>query len=250
MTKGISRPTPNLSKSDRNLLKLFEKILIEGMEKKTTNNNLKRDHVALSEEDALALEKLVNELLESRKFVEALHFVEAVTSPDESDEERAREIFLNARKHLGRPRIRAGTHWADFCHRLGVSYTRPSTSIRPMKVSYFRTMELKLFKGLGLDLNVIDRIVLHLEEQELEIENIRREHKALRRGLIKDAFTQPFISLAGKAKELREQQISSGRLIGAITILGNTSVLFTTRDWSVTGTLSTMAGAITAMVKE
>lgn len=47
-----------------------------------------------------------------------------------------------------------------------------------------------------------------------------------------------------------DSTLSKSRLAAVISIVINSSVLFTTRDWSVTGTLSTMAGAMIAASDE
>ncbi len=239
-------PTPRLSEADKKLLELLEKVMCERLGKQSVNSNLRENHVALSDNDAEDLERRLNEFVNSKEFLEASYFVEIANSADDTDEKRAKEIYLAARARQDRSRAMASAHWENFKRRLGVGRQKYRGEPSPMSHSYFRRMEMRLFSSAGLNEDVVNEVMKTIDDQKKEIESLRMQHKTLRHGIIKEALTKLLSSSVSRFTKLQDRQISVTRVAAAITVIGNTSVLFTTRDWSITGTLSTMAGALAA----
>lgn len=70
-----------------------------------------------------------------------------------------------------------------------------------------------------------------------DIEMARAGKKYISKGKIRE-------SVRNLTKSIQNDQLASPhRTAATLTILANLSVLFSTRDWSVAGTISTMTGA-------
>ena len=65
-------------------------------------------------------------------------------------------------------------------------------------------------------------------------------------GTLGRIMLEPFKQFARESRRRGTEglRVSRERLVGTATIVSDLSVMFTTRDWSVAGTLSTMAGAL------
>lgn len=177
--------------------------------------------------------------------------MEGLTVPEEGEKSNLREIYLSARQRRGRTRALASTHWAEFRVRLGIGQaTLWGINARPMSLSYFQEMERKLLLAAGLHPRVVDLVMRVIELQSKAIEDIRHSRRSLTRGAIKQAVSEPFLKLQDHFSHIRDLKISSTKIAAAITIVSDISILFTTRDWSVTGTLSTIAGASAQVLSE
>jgi hypothetical protein len=110
-----------------------------------------------------------------------------------------------------------------------------------MTLDHFFAMERKLFRATGVNPKVSNFISEQLYLQRGELEEVREGAKPLSKGSVKKVVDEIFVlGLKGM------RSVSAVRISAVITIVANASVLFSTRDWSVTGTLSTMCGAIAA----
>jgi len=153
-----------------------------------------------------------------------------------------RELFLAARKRRGRTRALASIHWSQFLNRLGRPTSHvPYGYVEKMTPDHFFAMERKLFRATGISPIVSNFISEQLYLQKGELEEVREGAMPLSKGSVKKGVDEIFIrGLKGM------RCVSAARISAAVTIVANVSVLFSTRDWSVTGTLSTMCGAVAA----
>jgi hypothetical protein len=76
---AIYPPTPRFSDADKRLLALLGRLLLERVEVRQTLSNLPMRSVALSDAEAEELLHRITQLLSSKEFLEAAHFVEALT---------------------------------------------------------------------------------------------------------------------------------------------------------------------------
>ncbi|HKJ00416.1 MAG TPA: hypothetical protein VKB51_18225 [bacterium] len=247
MKVAIYPPTPIFSKSEKRLLFLMVRLLLENMDQHA-DSNLPPGMVALTDKEADELVRSLEALVGKREFVEACYFVQGLTNPDSAEQARLREIYLSARNRRGRTRALASIHWAQFQARFGLinENTRHANTAR-MDFAHFKRMEERLLASLGIHENVIKLVLWIIDDQESQIEMARVGRRSLRHGTIKPLVADPIYRWRENRGKTRDLRVSTTSISAAITIVANISILFTTRDWSVTGTLSTMAGALAAM---
>lgn len=247
----IYEPQPKLSSTERALLHLLAE-LIAGQSNGQTN--LPTDGAILSEREAATLLRLLEEFASSKKFVESAYFVERVTQGDLENDSDLREIFLSWRKFYGRSRAMASTHWFDFTLRLGRSrskfgYVRGLTkNPNEMPYRHFREMERLLLKRSGVSDRVQSLILSVIDKFENDVEASRHGDKPLPSGSISKLPTIISESIVNDVKfNLGTFNLNGAQAAGLMTVIADVSVLFTTRDWGVAGTLSTIAGGLAAV---
>lgn len=242
---ALYRPKPIYSKSDKRLLVLIAKLLLERLDSDAAASNLASEMVALTDKEAEELVGLIEKLIKSREFQEACYFVEGVTLPESPEEGRLREIYLSARKRRGRSRAVASIQWEDFQARLGIIHQRPwYRRSLPMSYDYFLRMEKRLFIDLNLHPRVIELMMRVISNQAAEIEKIKSGERAIRHGTVRPLVADPIFRWREQRFESQDLKISTNRIVAAATIVADVSVLFTTRDWSVAGTLSMIASVL------
>jgi hypothetical protein len=107
-------------------------------------------------------------------------------------------------------------------------------------------MERKLLSAAGLHPRVVELLLKLIDSQRTEIEQFRSGQRSLELGSIKKLVITPFKRWWEQAKPLHDRQISTTRIAAAMTVIADMSVLLTTRDWGIAGTISTVAGATVA----
>jgi hypothetical protein len=238
-------PTPEFSAADKRLLLLMSKLALESLAHHAAGRNLPSDRVSLTNDEAAELVASLEQFVNSREFLEAASFVEGITSPDPHEEKRTREIYLSVRKRKGRSRALASTHWAEFRIRLGMSNQGARNArAMPMEFDYFRHMERDLLLAAGIDPRVVDLADRLILKKRSELEQMRSGQLAIGRGNLKRTVAGPIKDGRINGAGILDQGISTLRVLASIQIVTDISVLFTTRDWSVAGTLSTMSGAL------
>jgi hypothetical protein len=242
---AIYPPTPRFSDADKRLLALLGRLLLERVEARQTLSNLPLRSIALSDAEAEELLRRITQLLSSKEFLEAAHFVEALTLGGGAEEAHARELYLSNRKRRGRSRAMASTHWLEFRARLGLSSSNLKFShyTLPMSLDQFQEMERRLLQGSDLNPTVVELIMEPLISSLSDIQEMRAGNRPLHHGSLKKILFEPYRSWrSGKAPAM-DREVSVRQVSATILLVADVSVLFTTRDWSVAGTLSTMAGA-------
>lgn len=248
---ALTPPTPFFTASDRRLILLLERLLLEGLRSDRLGSNLPSDIVALTIQEAKELADSLEDLANSSDFIEACYFIEGLTLSEEEKNQRIREIFLSARKRRGRTRAMASMHWSEFLTRLGLEEnaqwrTRP----KPMDMKYFYRMEEALFSSMGLHKMTSDFLLPIIKAQESGVEESRKGKNPVSHGTIRPLVADPSFRITERRSPRNKNRISKRQIAASIIVITNISVLFTTRDWSVTGTLSTIAGALAATVAD
>jgi hypothetical protein len=240
-------PTPVYSDADKRLLVLLSKLLLECIDSDAAGSNLPSGMVALTEKEADELVSSLEKLVNSREFMETCYFVEGLTLPEAMQDPRIREIYLSRRKQRGRTRLMASTHWAEFLVRLGLGrYAAWGVRASPMDFEYFQRMEQRMLSASGLHPKVIELVMDVIHSQTTRLQEIRSGERLLKHGTVKPLVADPIFRWRASRQGPQDLQISRKSVVAAITIVADASVLFTTRDWSVAGTLSTMAGTLAA----
>lgn len=235
---GIRQPQVVLSATDKKLLLLLGKLLAE----QSVTANAPLNTVLLSDAEAQELICLLERFLESRWFKESAYFVEAVTRANEN--EIAKELFLVNRQRRGRSRALASIHWEDFRRRFGGAPTwNPNVNSSRMPFEYFRNMEKRLFEVAGLSPKVVRLLMQFLDAQRSAVEEIRSGSSALNHGDVERPILQTLNPIRGDLRRA-ERELSPQKISAALVIIADVSVLFSTRDWGVTGTISGIAGAV------
>lgn len=244
----VAAPQLWLSDSDKALLRILSRIAMGYSLPPAPPSNLAQDAAPLGDEEARELLQLLEALLTSYEFRMSTAFVQGLVAGKASDD-GPREIYLSERKRRGRTRVLASRRWAEFEVRLGLrgshGYLPPDVA---MSLETFFGLERRLLDAAGIHKRVVDVAIGLLQADRRTLEDLRRG----RRSLGDDAIRSLFVSEANEIR--RSLQAGSGReikirkLVGMITIVSNMGALFTTRDWSVAGTLSTLAGVVVASV--
>lgn len=247
---AIYEPQPKLSSTERALLVLLAQ-LAAGERGKGVN--VPPDQMILSDQEADLLLRLLEEFSSSKKFVESAYFVERLTQADIRDDDDIKEIYLSWRKFYGRSRSMASTHWYDFLRRYGriptsYGYIRGFTRISDeMKYSHFREMERLLLQRSGVGERVKSIILSVIDQYEAEVEYTRHGDRALPEGAVSKLPAAISRSIqSARDRKLGYPAFSAAQAAGLMTVLTDVSVLFTTRDWGVAGTISTIAGGFAA----
>lgn len=242
---AIFNPEVHLSKVDKQLLGLLVHLVLETENSSGKNTNIPERWIVLSQQQYAELIPLLEQYISQSKIQQAHTFVEIIGGLQEGEEENAREIYLSLRKRHGRSRAMSSMHWSNFQMRLGLRWrlTRASFSER-MKFKYFVEMERRLLNWLKVHPRVAELILEYIQANEENVEDIRNGLKKIQQGhltnLVRDLIQhQTEINIVNEF----ERPISQQRLISIVTLVADSSTLFTTRDWSVCGVISTMAAA-------
>lgn len=246
---SITPPKPQLTDNEKKLILLLSKLLSENNNCRIGSNQAE-GYVTLSDGEVLDLVEMVDKFISSRNFIESSFFVEELSLGDPED--RCRKIFLDRRR---RARIMSSAQWLDFQARLGViPSAKPYRNTDKMSEEYFRKLESKLLLYCGVNPKLVENIDNLIASHQEAIESLREAKTHIRRGYIKEIIFRPIQSMKIKieesARRVADRTIPASKLIGAITVVSDMSVIFTTRDWGVAGTISTLAGATVATVAD
>lgn len=249
----IQKPSPGLNRDTQRLLELLDELLshadiVDHVGNRSANT------VLLSDKEGSELALLFDRLLESRDFIETLYFVDQLYGRSEPDLNALKTIFVAASKRKGRPvNIQSTLKWQQFMIRLGVKLPMwPNHNIRPMPFDYFLRMERQLLEYLRLNDHTCQIMMKIVERGRERQEQIRKFNFDEIRGERLDRLYEPQSSLLARVrKRAREifsdtirRDVSAEQLGGLAIIVSNSAVMFTTRDWGVAGTISTMSGAV------
>lgn len=142
--------------------------------------------------------------------------------------------------------------WQNFLARVGIGQTSEGfppvwyrANAAPMEFTYFLKMERKLATAAGLNPRIRELIIRFVEAREITIEKLRCREIALEQ----NAILQPpklllDMLVGGSDNRIGHAPMSATQIGAVMTIVLDVSTIFTTRDWSVTGFLSTLAGAV------
>jgi hypothetical protein len=241
MKLPIYSPKPAIDPDRYRLVELLGQLLDEKL--CSHNSNLSVEELALSESERTELQELVERISTERSLFIALAFVDGLLGKRGATEASLREIYISERKRRGYSRALSSGAWHQFKTRLGGPSQDLSTylrSARRMPYEHFMRMERRLLSAFTLPDGVRAYVTKTIDKERGNLEAIRevlftRSHDAYH------SVQQNTKDLLDQVRQRRET-ISSQQLAGLLCVVADSSVLFTTRDWSLAGTISTMAG--------
>lgn len=250
---GIYRPSPKLTRLDRELIKLIAKLLLQSVQSATKNQNLANDQVPLSDKEADRLLSLLEKLQKSAEFQTKQFFVsELIKTPIQhpDDGKKFQKIYMAGRRGLGKSDVVGLGQWYEFLMRAGIIRTDSDIPRRQyiqtpavMDKEYFLRMEASLLEILGVHPRVV-RLLIWMVNEHLEIPSSPNE----RINALRNKFKLPLLN---RTKELFSSMISEINLSSTVSqmnlasaglLVADSTVMFMTRDWSVASFFSTVAG--------
>jgi hypothetical protein len=242
----IYTPQPTLTRAEKQILRILAEALVE-IPSDWRASNLPSGQVPLSDQSAAKLLDLLEEYVASKKFRERAEFIELL-SGDESSKP-AREIYLRGRSEAGRTRVAASWQWGDFQLRLGLGNDiARGSSATYMDFAHFLRMEERLLAELGLHPRIRALVIQMVVDRKSEVEAVRNGRIKIRRGSVGDV-PKPIIEELKQPKPDGGHMLPLGKVVALTTLTADLSVMFTTRDWGVAGTLSAMAAAAPPMLR-
>jgi hypothetical protein len=245
----IFDPVPHIGQERLRLLELLSHLLEDSLVQTGERTNLPLRSVALSEAEKRELANLLGSLLEDRSFYLALSFVDGILNLNGLRDEQLREIYLSERKKRGRTRVLSSKLWADFLARIGrrSGWTTWGSSAHPMDYSHFLKMEERLLNALKFPRSVIREAVQLISRLQTSVEQVLLK-SAQAKAAVEDTTHDLLIRLRETLRSRSVQELSKSQVIGLAIVVANTSVLFTTRDWSAAGTMSAISGGLVQTV--
>lgn len=212
-----------------------------------------RHEVALSSQEARELLRLLEQFVTSRNFIEGSHLTEGLFGDNSLYDGSLRNLYLAGRQRIGKSRAVATVQWENFLGRLGLwtnGRGNPNAwyraSVEPMTFEHFTRMERKLADATNLHPRVKAIIMAFTESRANFIESVRFGKKKLVPGSISEPPKDLLAELKFGASDLVGlPPMKTSKLVSIMVIVMDTSALYTTRDWSVTSVLSTIAGSAT-----
>lgn len=253
---AIFRPEPRLSAREKRLAQLLINLLEERMDLEK-HGNLPKDKVVISQEEKKELLSLLEDYRSSKGFLHRLSFL-GFLSPREYDEERARELYLSGRKASGKTRALASMQWAELQIRIYGAYMRITHPYKQwvshvsgsMSFEYFLKMEEKLFQKFKIMDGTKKYLMKIVTSAESFVEDFRSGDESQKHIDYKE-LVRTLISEIEKYLKLPDNhELSNGQVACLAIIIANFSVLFTTRDWSAAGVISSVAGSSTRLLTD
>ena len=233
---AIYDPAPHFNSNDRRLLALLGRLALESCDDAATGRNTPRDWAALTDSELEDLRVLLWEFASRREFREAAFFAEGLTQSGALDDPRLRELYLQSRRRGGRLRVMASRQWAEFLVRLGLrqsfSWIGP---VAPMPRDYFLKMEQRLLLAAGLSPRVVDFVIQVVKAQTGVEPGLSNRYSPIPFGSFREEVAVIVPGDLGASGG-----ISTARAASLIGLCADLSIMFTTRDWTVAGTLSSI----------
>ena len=231
---AIKKPKIKLTKDEKSLLKILSKLILEFEEYKNLSN-IPTAKAVLNDEEADKLYKLLNKYIESRKLYELDYFVSNIFKTNSKIQKDLKKHYTHKLKDYSGNAIVMSFRFNEFKERLGhTSSDYNGPPITPMPQEYFLEMEKLLFNSIDMNPRLQEILLQTVSKQGFKIDKIKSRKirkKISIRETLKDFSTQ-----------VKKQFIDKENLVSAAIIISNSSVIFSTRDWSVAGTLSVLSG--------
>lgn len=242
----IIRPSPGLSDTDKRILNLLSIIITESLEESLSNKF--SAHAVLSDAQARELLRLLQALLEDERFLRKLAFANLIADTSPSDISLdIKLVRLTGKRPIGAGIGMTSASMRKWRVRLGALRPSLQRDPSPMTFAHFVKMEQKLLEELEVDPRVIDAVLRLASHSEPAF---RRLIAAIN-GAAADRADSPrifrlsdFRKLTTSLADRHLRELPKDKAIGLFTLISNTTVIFTTRDWGVAGTISTMCGGL------
>jgi hypothetical protein len=246
---AIYDPDLFFTKTDLELLRLLGDLVLS-WDEKAERANYVAGEVPLSPVEARQLLRLLEAFVNSRKFAEGSYLIEGLFGGKAFTDPNLRDIYLGWRKRVGRSRAVATIQWENLLRRIGLSVGAPNpriwyrASAEPMPLDHFVKMEMKLADAAHVHPRVKALIYKLVDARKAYLSEVRFGRRKLPSGTISEAPKPLIAALRKSVSRTGAAPMSTTKLAGIMTIVMDFSALYTTRDWSVTGFLSTIAGAV------
>ena len=141
----------------------------------------------------------------------------------------------------------ASRQWADFRARLGLPTPAYASAVPRMDAMQFVEMEVRLLRALEVH-PALEKLIESLVIRRTDLfERFEKRERILSAGQMR----RDIFSLVDRLKNsLGGIHVSKTQLVGVATVVSDITVMFSTRDWGVAGTLSTIAGGIAMSAPE
>jgi hypothetical protein len=252
----IRQLVPRLSTEDKRLLELVDHLL-SSAEAQEGRANQAPGTVLLSDKEAAELAMHFERLLQSREFLEAIYFVDQIYGRSDVDLNVLKSIFVRGTKRYGRgANIHSTLKWHQFLTRLGAAriqaYWPPHRDVQPMSFDHFLRMERRLLEHFRFSVKTRELLMVIAAHGRDTHEHLRDFDFTKIHGERLDRPHEVGVSVVRRVRErakvifgdAMKREPSAQQLAGLTTLVTNLSVMFTSRDWGVAGTISTMCGAI------
>ncbi|MFN0219105.1 MAG: hypothetical protein ACKVP4_09855 [Hyphomicrobium sp.] len=139
---------------------------------------------------------------------------------------------------------------SEFKSRLGIRHRRSSDDVAAMTTEQFLKMEQLLLEELGVQPRVVMLVMEVVRKQEpvarmiIEAANSAIADSNYVRNRTFSQTRSFYDSLKEGIEHDLVRNVSRDKIAGLITVISNTGVFFTTRDWNVTGVISAMCGGL------
>jgi hypothetical protein len=245
---AIFRPEPQMTEREKKLAQLLI-YLLEEQNGGANTNNISGEFIPLSDNERKEILVLLKDYESTKKFLHDSQFINAL-SPAGRNDSIARELYLSGRMRVGKTRTMASKQWAEFQRRLFRDNSEHrnfdnswGTSGRgAMTFKRFRQMEKKLFESFNISDRTKQALLSVVDKAEGHVEAFRANAESLKRFNYKQNMIGVIQSIRSELQETNKQEISFSKASKAIFVISNLSVLYTTRDWNVAGTMSVVAG--------
>lgn len=246
---GKKRIEFHLNKKERQLIKLLIKLLQKINKNNNANLNYSNDEIPLSDLETVLLIKLLTDYNETKETIQRAYFIRNILNSNE-DNQNLREIYLTIREKYGRPRMVPAVRWAEYRKRLGLSSHNPTKrKIRTMPRDHFLQLEEKLFMNLDFPPEIINNLMYYITEEWHKFESFRKRDNSLFNKKNKTIILSILDKIQVSNEPIKEPFLSKINLSSLVTLIANGSVMFTTRDWSITGTISQIISESMNLIK-
>jgi hypothetical protein len=251
---AIYNPELFLADTDRELLRLIGDLILSWNDQ--PHSNAAGEQVPLSNAEAVRLLELLDQFVTSKKFVEGSYLIEKLFGAESLYDSELRDIYLSWRHRVGKSRAVAKIQWENLLGRVGIWTTSRGNpdvwyraSARPMPFDHFVRMEAKLAHAAQVHPRVKALILRLVNARSSFIEEVRFGRDKLPAHTISDPPKELLEALRrDSSSPVGPPPMKTSKLVGIMTIVMDFSALYTTRDWSVTAFLSTVAGAVPPVV--
>ncbi|MBO6783537.1 MAG: hypothetical protein JJ899_09755 [Alphaproteobacteria bacterium] len=242
---AIYRPKPIYSALDKHVIRALAGLLAGSPEPEHSSANLAPDMLLLSDKQAQELLDLLGQLIATKEFRQKSAFVEEVLKGTDTSELNAKNLYLDGRKLAGKKRVMASAQWANYLARLGKpTHGHWRQSVAPMEFEYFESMEWKLLSSLSLNSRVSSILFELVKSHERDVLDAIETESGAKPVPTAYGVSTNFIANLESLYSSNDTHhaVPSSRVASILTIMIDFGVLFTTRDWSVAGTMSVIAG--------
>lgn len=229
-------PEVHLNESERRLIRLLAELLTDAWA--MSDGNRAWDVALLNDSQADELVELMENYLGGGAFLASASFIDALSQEDLGD---GFDIYEIERMKKGRKAANQFYHWEELKRRLGLEARAfYHYSCVPMTRAQFEKKERDLLIAVGVRPYIADLAIRVLRNKIPEWEGEPCIPVDFDVGQVRQTFSDAF-----SRSSLREGTISQQKLVGAVALLADFSTMFTTRDWTVTGTISGIAAFAT-----